>query len=47
MISAILDAIRMLLGLVLNVITLPFRAIFALLGGAAFEFQRFSAPRHE
>ena len=47
MISAILDAIRMVLGLVLDVITLPFRAIFALLGGAEFEFQRFSAPRHE
>ena len=47
MISAIFDVIRMVLGLVLDVITLPFRAIFALLGGAEFEFQRFSAPRHE
>ena len=47
MISAIFDVIRMVLGLVLDVITLPFRALFALLGGAEFEFQRFSAPRHE
>ena len=47
MISAIFDVIRMVLGLVLDVITLPFRAIFALLGGAEFEFKRFSAPRGE
>ena len=47
MIPAIFNVIRMVLGLVLDIITLPFRAIFALLGGAEFEFQRFSAPRHE
>ncbi len=45
MLSAILNAIRMVLGLILDIITLPFRIIFALLGGAEFEFQRFSRPR--
>jgi hypothetical protein len=38
MISAIFNVIRM----VLDIITLPFRALFALLGGAEFEFRRFS-----
>ncbi|MGZ6669307.1 MAG: LPFR motif small protein [Solirubrobacteraceae bacterium] len=47
MISAIFDVIRMVVGLILDIVTLPFRAIFALLGGAEFEFQRFSRPRHE
>ena len=42
MISAIFDAIRMIIGLVLDIVTLPFRLVFALLGGAAFEFRRFS-----
>ena len=42
MISAILNAIRMILGLILDIITLPFRILFALLGGAEFEFRRFS-----
>jgi hypothetical protein len=42
MISAIFNAIRMVLGLVLDVITLPFRVVLALLGGAEFEFRRFS-----
>jgi hypothetical protein len=42
MIGAILAAIRMILGVILDVITLPFRLVFALLSGAAFEFRRFS-----
>ena len=42
MVQAILNVIRMTLGLLLDIITLPFRALFALLGGAEFEFQRFS-----
>lgn len=42
MISAIVNAIRMILGLILDIITLPFRILFALLGGAEFEFRRFS-----
>jgi hypothetical protein len=42
MISAIFSAIRMVIGTVLDIITLPFRLIFALLGGAEFEFRRFS-----
>lgn len=32
----------MILGLILDIITLPFRLLLALLGGAEFEFQRFS-----
>ena len=43
MISAIFKAILMVLGLILDIITLPFRVLFALLGGAEFEFRRFSA----
>jgi hypothetical protein len=42
MIGAIFNVIRMVLGLLLDVITLPFRILFALLGGAEFEFRRFS-----
>lgn len=42
MIAAIVDVVRMVLGLVLDIVTLPFRAIFALLGGADFEVRRFS-----
>jgi len=42
MISAILNVIRMVLGLILDIVTLPFRILFALLGGAEFEFRRFS-----
>lgn len=42
MISAIFEAIRMIIGVVLDIITLPFRLVFALLGGAEFEFRRFS-----
>jgi hypothetical protein len=42
MIAAIFSAIRMILGLILDIITLPFRLVFALLGGAEFEFRRFS-----
>ena len=42
MIGAIFSAIGVVLGLVLDIITLPFRLLFALLGGAEFEFRRFS-----
>ena len=42
MISAIISAIMMIIGLILDIITLPFRIVIALLGGAEFEFQRFS-----
>jgi hypothetical protein len=42
MISAIFSAVVMVLGLILDIITLPFRILFALLGGAEFEFRRFS-----
>lgn len=42
MLSAIANVLRMILGLILDIITLPFRALFALIGGAEFEFQRFS-----
>jgi len=45
MLTAIVDVIMMVLGLVLDIITLPFRALFALLGGAEFEFRRFSGSR--
>ncbi len=42
MISATLRVIMMVLGLILDIVTLPFRALFALLGGAEFELRRFS-----
>lgn len=42
MIAAIFSAILMILGLILDIITLPFRLVFALLGGVEFEFRRFS-----
>lgn len=42
MISAIFRAIMMVFGLILDIITLPFRILFALLGGAEFELRRFS-----
>ncbi|HWC85468.1 MAG TPA: hypothetical protein VG388_02945 [Solirubrobacteraceae bacterium] len=45
MISALLDVIRMVVGLVLDIVTLPFRVVLALLGGAEFEFRRFSRTR--
>jgi hypothetical protein len=45
MLTAIIDVIVMVFGLVLDIITLPFRALFALLGGAEFEFRRFSGSR--
>lgn len=45
MLSAIVQAIAMVLGLILDIITLPFRLLFALLRGAEFEFRRFSRPR--
>jgi hypothetical protein len=41
-IGAIFRAIGMVLGLILDIITLPFRLVLALLGGAEFEFRRFS-----
>ncbi len=45
MLSAIVGVIVMILGLVLDIVTLPFRVVFALLRGAEFEFRRFSRPR--
>ena len=45
MLSAIVGVIMMVLGLILDIITLPFRIVFALLRGAEFEFRRFSRPR--
>ncbi|MGH2909216.1 MAG: LPFR motif small protein [Solirubrobacteraceae bacterium] len=45
MLTAILDAIMMVLGLLLDIITLPFRVLFALLGGAKFEFRHFGRSR--
>jgi hypothetical protein len=42
MIAAIFAAIRMIIGLALDIVTLPFRLIFALLSGAEFEFRRFA-----
>jgi hypothetical protein len=47
MLTAIFDAIAMVLGLVLDIITLPFRIVFSLLGGAEFEFRRFSGSRRQ
>jgi hypothetical protein len=41
MISAIFSAIAMVIGVILDIITLPFRLLLALLGGAEFEFRRF------
>lgn len=35
----------MILGLILDIITLPFRIVFALLRGAKFEFRQFSRLR--
>ncbi|MBO0727727.1 MAG: hypothetical protein J2P57_00625 [Acidimicrobiaceae bacterium] len=45
MLSAIFSVIMMILGFILDVITLPFRILAALLGGATWEFRRFSRPR--
>ena len=42
MIRAVLNVLMMIVGLILDIITLPFRILFALLGGARFEFRRFS-----
>jgi hypothetical protein len=42
MISATFGALGMILGLILDIVTLPFRIVLALLGGAEFEFRRFS-----
>jgi hypothetical protein len=39
--SAIANVLQMILGLILDIITLPFRAVIALLGGAKFEFRKF------
>jgi hypothetical protein len=46
MLTAVVDVIVMILGLILDIITLPFRIVFALLRGAKFEFRQFSRPRH-
>jgi len=35
----------MALGLVLDIVMLPFRLLLSLLGGAEFEFRRFSGSR--
>jgi hypothetical protein len=45
MLSAIVGVIVMILGLILDIVTLPFRVVFALLRGAELEFRRFSRPR--
>jgi hypothetical protein len=45
MFAAIFSVIAMILGLLLDIVTLPFRAAFAVLRGAEFEFRRFSHPR--
>lgn len=45
MLSAIFGVIVMVLGLILDIITLPFRIVLALLGGAEFEFRRFGRRR--
>lgn len=45
MISAIFGTITMVLGLILDVITLPFRIVFALLRGAEWEFRHFGRRR--
>jgi hypothetical protein len=45
MLSAIFGIITMIVGLALDIVTLPFRIVFALLRGADFEFRRFSRPR--
>jgi hypothetical protein len=45
MLSAIVDVIVLTLGLLLDVITLPFRIVSALLRGAEWEFRRFSRSR--
>ena len=45
MLSSIFAVIAMVIGVVLDIVTLPFRAAFALLRGAEFEFRRFSRPR--
>jgi hypothetical protein len=45
MLSAIAGVVMMILGLILDIITLPFRIVFALLRGAKFEFRQFSRLR--
>lgn len=45
MIGAIIGAIVMILGLILDIITLPVRIVIALLGGAEFEFRKFGKRR--
>lgn len=45
MISAILGAIAMVIGPTLDLTTLPFQILFALIGGTRFEFRRFSRRR--
>jgi hypothetical protein len=45
MLSSFFAIVAMVIGLALDIVTLPFRAAFALLRGAEFEFRRFSRPR--
>lgn len=45
MLAAIFDAIWIVIGFVLDVVTLPFRIIIALLSGAEFEFRHFGRRR--
>jgi hypothetical protein len=45
MLSAIINVLQMIIGTVIDVITLPFRAVIALLSGAKFEFRQVSKPR--
>ena len=39
--GAIVSALLMIVGLILDIVTLPFRILIALLGGAEFEGRRF------
>lgn len=41
MLNAIVNVLQMIVGLILDIVTLPFRAVLALLGGAKFEFRKF------
>lgn len=45
MISAIFDVIAMVIGLVIDIVTLPFRVILAIVRGGEFEFRHFGRRR--
>jgi hypothetical protein len=45
MLTAIFSAVWMIIGLVLDVVTMPFRLVAALLSGVEFEFRRFGRRR--